>query len=156
VNLVFAPQGSKKAFTEVIKANIGDCHAMGQQPITFIRQVLALVSYPPLLDDPHFPEDVKSRARVILEGCRGSSVGSYTDSPGIEVIRRHAAEYITKRDGGVPADWNDVILCAGASDGIKVDMSSIFSMIADCHFLFCPGILSAKLYIFMPKFHVFF
>lgn len=32
-------QGIKKPFTEVIKANIGDCHAMGQKPITFFRQV---------------------------------------------------------------------------------------------------------------------
>lgn len=32
-------QGVKKPFTEVIRANIGDCHAMGQKPITFFRQV---------------------------------------------------------------------------------------------------------------------
>ena len=32
-------QGAKKPFTEVTKANIGDAHAMGQKPITFIRQV---------------------------------------------------------------------------------------------------------------------
>lgn len=32
-------QGLKKPFSEVIKANIGDAHAMGQQPITFVRQV---------------------------------------------------------------------------------------------------------------------
>ena len=32
-------QGVKKPFTEVIKANIGDAHAMGQRPITFLRQV---------------------------------------------------------------------------------------------------------------------
>ncbi|XP_016393503.1 alanine aminotransferase 2-like isoform X2 [Sinocyclocheilus rhinocerous] len=31
--------GIKKPFTEVIKANIGDCHAMGQKPITFFRQI---------------------------------------------------------------------------------------------------------------------
>lgn len=36
---VCALQGIKKPFTEVIKANIGDAHAMGQQPITFFRQV---------------------------------------------------------------------------------------------------------------------
>ena len=48
------------------------------------------------------------------------SVGSYTDSPGIEYIRKHCAEYIQRRDGGVPCDWQDVVLCAGASDGIKV------------------------------------
>ncbi|XP_044252943.1 alanine aminotransferase 1 [Tribolium madens] len=112
-------KGVKKPFNEVIKANIGDCHAMGQVPITFIRQVLALVSYPPLLDDPTFPEDVKERAKTILKGCRGSSVGSYTDSPGIEVIRKHAAQYIEKRDGGIPCDWQNVILSAGASDAIK-------------------------------------
>uniref|UniRef100_A0A8D8CGH6 Alanine aminotransferase 2 n=1 Tax=Culex pipiens TaxID=7175 RepID=A0A8D8CGH6_CULPI len=35
-------QGAKKPFTEVIRANIGDCHAMGQQPITFLRQVSVL------------------------------------------------------------------------------------------------------------------
>lgn len=36
------PQGAKKPFKEVIRANIGDCHAMGQEPITFLRQVSAL------------------------------------------------------------------------------------------------------------------
>lgn len=37
--LHFQFQGVKKPFKEVLKANIGDCHAMGQKPITFIRQV---------------------------------------------------------------------------------------------------------------------
>lgn len=46
-------------------------------------------------------------------------LGSYTDSPGIEVIRKHVAEYIANRDG-IPCDYLNVILCAGASDGIKV------------------------------------
>ncbi|VDP05410.1 unnamed protein product [Heligmosomoides polygyrus] len=32
-------KGAKKPFTTVIKANIGDAHAMGQTPITFNRQV---------------------------------------------------------------------------------------------------------------------
>lgn len=32
-------QGMKQPFAEVIKANIGDAHAMGQRPITFLRQV---------------------------------------------------------------------------------------------------------------------
>lgn len=85
---------------------------MGQQPLTFLRQVLALVSLPSLLDDPKFPTDAKERARTILKGCRGSSVGSYTDSPGIEVIRRHVAKYIERRDG-IPADWQNIILSAG-------------------------------------------
>merc|ERR1712117_442700 len=77
--------GVKKPFEDVIKANIGDAHAMGQQPITFLRQVLSIVSYPPLLDSPDFPEDAKARARDILSGCKNGSVGSYSDSAGIEV-----------------------------------------------------------------------
>merc|ERR1712037_605176 len=51
----------------------------------------------------------------------GSSVGSYTDSPGMEIIRRHVAEYISERDGS-PADWRNVMLCAGASEGIRAVM----------------------------------
>ncbi|KAF2882326.1 hypothetical protein ILUMI_23850 [Ignelater luminosus] len=112
-------KGVKKPFTEIIRANIGDCHAMGQIPITFIRQVLALVAYPALLEDPSFPKDAKERACGILGGCRGGSVGSYTESPGIELIRRHVAEYITRRDGGIASDWQNIVLSAGASDGIK-------------------------------------
>merc|ERR1711936_564748 len=111
--------GVKKPFTSVIKANIGDAHAMGNKPITFIRQVLALITHPPLLDSEDFPEDAKTRARAILAGCKGGSVGSYSDSPGLEVIRRHVAEYIMERDGGIECDWRNNILCAGASEGIR-------------------------------------
>jgi len=32
-------QGKEKPFKEMVFANIGDAHAMGQKPITFIRQV---------------------------------------------------------------------------------------------------------------------
>ena len=123
-------------------------------------QVLALVTHPPLLESDEFPEDAKDRsflphliwhflpnltpclcvnnffhiicrARAILAGCKGGSVGSYSDSPGIEVrfqltfipqlgkcwangyhcntfywqiIRRHVAEYIEQRDG-MPAGY---------------------------------------------------
>jgi alanine transaminase len=46
-------------------------------------------------------------------------IGSYTDSPGIEMIRRHVAQYIERRDGLV-SNWENIILSAGASDAIKV------------------------------------
>merc|ERR1712042_133777 len=111
--------GVKKPFTSVIKANIGDAHAMGNKPITFIRQVLALITHPPLLDSAEFPEDAKTRAKAILAGCKGGSVGSYSDSPGLEVIRRHVADYIMERDGGIECDWRNIMLCAGASEGIR-------------------------------------
>lgn len=37
--------------------------------------MLALCLYPDLLDDNKFPEDAKERARHILKGCGGSSIG---------------------------------------------------------------------------------
>uniref|UniRef100_A0A673BQ07 alanine transaminase n=1 Tax=Sphaeramia orbicularis TaxID=375764 RepID=A0A673BQ07_9TELE len=111
-------EGIKKPFAEVIKANIGDAHAMGQQPITFFRQVLALCSYPELLNDSTFPEDAKSRARHILQSCGGNSMGAYSASQGIDSVRQDVARYIERRDGGVSCDPDNIYLTTGASDGI--------------------------------------
>merc|ERR1711881_272395 len=80
-------EGAEKPFKEVIFSNIGDAHAMGQQYNTFLRQVIALCAYPDLLNLDTFPEDAKDRARRILEGCGGKSVGAYSASSGIDVIR---------------------------------------------------------------------
>ncbi|XP_062404958.1 alanine aminotransferase 2 [Sardina pilchardus] len=111
-------EGGKQPFTEVIKANIGDAHAMGQQPITFLRQVVALCTFPELMDSPSFPEDAKARARRILKGCGGTSLGSYSASQGVECIRQDVAAHIEQRDHGVPADSENIFLTTGASDGI--------------------------------------
>merc|ERR1711976_1114568 len=88
--------GVKKPFNEVIRANIGDAHAMGQKPITYLRQVVALCTYPKLLESNEFPEDAKSQARRILGSCSGGSIGAYSNSAGVEVIRRDIANYIEK------------------------------------------------------------
>ncbi|PZC70982.1 hypothetical protein B5X24_HaOG214500 [Helicoverpa armigera] len=69
-------KGAKKPFKAVTSANIGDAHAMGQKPITFIRQVLACVAHPALLNYEKFPSDVRQRAKNILSGCQ---VGYYLD-----------------------------------------------------------------------------
>ncbi|XP_043458060.1 alanine aminotransferase 1 isoform X1 [Prionailurus bengalensis] len=111
-------QGVKKPFTEVIRANIGDAQAMGQKPITFLRQVLALCVHPDLLNSPDFPEDAKRRAERILQACGGHSLGAYSISSGIQLIREDVARYIERRDGGIPADPNNIYLSTGASDAI--------------------------------------
>ncbi|XP_045255346.2 alanine aminotransferase 1 isoform X1 [Macaca fascicularis] len=111
-------QGVKKPFTEVIRANIGDAQAMGQRPITFLRQVLALCVNPDLLTSPSFPDDAKKRAERILQACGGHSLGAYSVSSGIQLIREDVAQYIERRDGGIPADPNNVFLSTGASDAI--------------------------------------
>ena len=46
-------------------------------------------------------------------------IGSYTDSRGVTLIRKHAEEFITKRDG-FKADFENIYLVNGATDGIKV------------------------------------
>ena len=38
--------------------------------------------YEKLFDDPSIPSDAKQRARDILNGCKGGSLGSYSDSVG--------------------------------------------------------------------------
>ncbi|KAG9341272.1 hypothetical protein JZ751_019374 [Albula glossodonta] len=111
-------EGIKKPFTEVIKANIGDAHAMGQPPITFLRQVVALCTCPELLESPIFPEDAKLRARRILQACEGRSLGSYSASQGVDCIREDIAAFIEQRDDGVPANRDNIYLTTGASDGI--------------------------------------
>ncbi|XP_075527938.1 alanine aminotransferase 1 [Dermacentor variabilis] len=110
--------GKKFNFTEVIRANIGDCHAMGQVPLTFFRQVIAACAKPDLMKGDLLPADVKSRAQRILEGCGGKSVGAYSDSAGVEIIRKHVAEYISERDG-LNAKYEDVILSTGASESVR-------------------------------------
>ncbi|XP_056371573.1 alanine aminotransferase 1 [Oenanthe melanoleuca] len=111
-------EGVPKPFTEVIKANIGDAHAMGQQPITFLRQVTALCLCPELMNDPSLPSDAKERAQRLLAACGGQSAGSYSASPGIQMVRENVARYIERRDGGIPSHPDDIFLSTGASDAI--------------------------------------
>ncbi|XP_059161359.1 alanine aminotransferase 2-like [Physella acuta] len=118
--------GVKKPFNKVVKANIGDCHATGQRPMTYIRQVLALCTYPELMNSPDFPADTKERAKKILEECKGHSLGSYSDSCGISLIRKHVAQYIEARDN-YPSDPNDIVLSTGASDAIKSVMTLLLT-----------------------------
>lgn len=89
----------------------------------FSLQVLALVIDPTNLYESKYPDDAKKRAHAILDSCGGKSIGSYSDSAGIEIIRRHCAEYIQNRDGGIPSLWQDITLSAGTSQSIKAVMN---------------------------------
>lgn len=65
-------------FEKIIFCNIGDCHAMGQKPITFVRQLLTACTNPgDLLYGEYsvYPSDVKERAEDILAACEGNSIG---------------------------------------------------------------------------------
>ncbi|XP_062591773.1 alanine aminotransferase 1-like [Saccostrea cucullata] len=119
--------GVIKDFKDVIRANIGDCHATGQRPLTFLRQVVALCTDPDhLMRNPEYPDDAKERARRILNDCGGNSIGAYSDSAGVRVIREDIAKYIKERDGH-PSNPDDIFLCTGASDGIKTIMKLLMT-----------------------------
>ena len=64
---------------------------------------------------------IKSQHNGLTYPCDLTPIsGAYSDSVGVEVIRRDIAKYIEERDGGIPCDYNDVFMSTGASDGIKV------------------------------------
>ena len=51
----------------IIYCNIGNPQSLGQRPLTFLRQVLALCEYPELLDGPSagtFPEDARAEPMI--------------------------------------------------------------------------------------------
>ncbi|HTT67677.1 MAG TPA: aminotransferase class I/II-fold pyridoxal phosphate-dependent enzyme [Gemmatimonadales bacterium] len=106
---------------KIIYCNIGNPLAFAQRPLTYLRQVLCLVEYPALLDDPaavqHFPADVVERVRSILER-HPPGAGAYSQSAGIPFIRQAVADFIARRDG-IPADKDHVILTDGASKGVE-------------------------------------
>ncbi len=64
-------------FNKIVHCNIGNPHQLGQQPITFFRQVLALCQYPALLQQPAaaalFPDDVVQRVKHYLEQISGGT-----------------------------------------------------------------------------------
>jgi aspartate/methionine/tyrosine aminotransferase len=89
-----------------------------------VRQVLALVTAPFLLEDPvtaaKFPSDVIKRAKEYLKELK--SVGAYTDSRGSLFIRNQVAEFLERRDG-LKGDGPDrIFLTDGASVAVRLGL----------------------------------
>lgn len=107
-------------FDKVVYCNIGNPQALGQKPITFYRQVLSLVDYPELMDNPKvkeiFPSDVIERARNIVTNIPGGT-GAYSTSKGAEVLRDSIVNFIERRDG-YKADKERIFMCDGASPAV--------------------------------------
>jgi alanine transaminase len=45
----------------------------------------------------------------------------------LSVVRQDIADFITRRDGGVPCDSDDIFLTTGASSGIKLIMELLLN-----------------------------
>ncbi|CAE5958343.1 unnamed protein product [Arabidopsis arenosa] len=110
----------QKEGKKIIFTNVGNPHALGQKPLTFPRQVVALCQAPFLLDDPNvgmlFPADAIARAKHYLSLTSGG-LGAYSDSRGLPGVRKEVAEFIQRRDG-YPSDPELIFLTDGASKGV--------------------------------------
>jgi len=115
-------EGKKIVFT-----NVGNPHALGQKPLTFPRQVMALCQAPFLIDDPHvgllFPPDAIAKAKHYLAMTSGG-VGAYSDSRGLPGVRKEVAEFILERDG-YPTDPENIFLTDGASKGVAQVLNAL-------------------------------
>ena len=131
--------GEKLPFKKVVKCNIGNPQALGQKPLTFVRQTLSLMINPDLrntrgLDITKiYPSDVLDRAEGYTKSV--PSVGAYSDSQGMKLVREHVAQFISARDG-YPASADDIFLTDGASSGVKALMTMLLRGPGDA--VLCP------------------
>ncbi|XP_041647293.1 alanine aminotransferase 2-like [Cheilinus undulatus] len=124
-------QVALKPCQKVIDVSSGDLQQAGMKPVSFLRQVLAVCLHPELLKDKDLPLDVRLRAQRFLEVCDGGSLGSYTASSGMEYIRRRIAEFITRRDAGVPSNAKDVFISSGSQRALMVAVKLISTVEGD-------------------------
>ncbi|XP_026663405.2 alanine aminotransferase 2-like [Phoenix dactylifera] len=126
-------------FDEILYCNIGNPQSLGQQPVTFFREVLALCDHPSILDksETHalFSSDAIARARQILDLIPGRATGAYSHSQGIKGLRDAIAAGITARDG-FPANADDIFLTDGASPAVHMMMQLLIRSEKDG--ILCP------------------
>lgn len=121
----------KAAGRKITYCNIGNPQQLGQPPLTFPREVLALLSAPHLLSKPSneltqlFSEESVDRARSMNPLIEGS--GAYTHSQGLEFVRHNVAAFIAARDNGASGSElgpaGDIFLTNGASPAVQYALS---------------------------------
>jgi aspartate/methionine/tyrosine aminotransferase len=129
--IVERAQELEKQGREIIYCNIGNPQALGQKPITWMRQLLALCEYPALMEmgGGVFPADAVETAKAILKGSQ-HGLGAYSESKGVRFIREAVAEFIHQRDG-IDADPEAIFLTDGASKGVQTILKMLLAGPAD-------------------------
>ncbi|KAJ3673202.1 hypothetical protein LUZ60_006576 [Juncus effusus] len=126
-------------FDEILYCNIGNPQSLGQQPVTFFREVLALCDHPALLDKSEtaalFSSDSIERAWQILDVIPGRATGAYSHSQGVKGLRDAIAAGIESRDG-FPCNPDDIFLTDGASPAVHMMMQLLITSEKDG--IFCP------------------
>ena len=122
----------EKSGRRILYGNIGNPQALGQKPLTYIRQTLSLCEFPALLDSPAargkdaiFPPDVVEAARIVLKGTV-HGLGAYSESKGVAVIREAVSRFISERDG-IDSDPEWIFLGDGASKTVQMALRVLIS-----------------------------
>jgi len=113
----------------IIPCNIGNPHSLGQNPLTFVRQVISLVECPELIQHQRtlIPIQKNSISEYTLEYADNIvknlsyGLGAYTESKGPRFIRDKIAKFIDNRDQPTTclANSDNIFLTNGASEGAK-------------------------------------
>lgn len=135
---------------EIIPCNIGNPQALGQRPLTYLRQVISLVENPsmiererqlkdlfeetpghPLRDQDFMTDEVLSLSELIISQSK-TGTGAYTESKGFRFVREAIADFINQRDGVQPdekaaADPDSIFLTNGASQGVKFVIDTLIA-----------------------------
>ena len=121
---------NKFNFDHIVYTNIGNPQSVGQAPLTWPRQVLALVDLPAAVGVDHpaaaglFPADAVTRARQIKQELVHGT-GAYSHSQGVAALRADVVAFLEQRDGGVPSHAQDIFLTNGASAGIGMILQTL-------------------------------
>lgn len=122
--IVARAQELERAGKKIIYCNIGNPQALGQKPLTYMRQVLALMEWPELASraPQAFPADTLAAARTLLAESK-NGLGAYSESKGLKFVREAVASFIRERDSdsklSVEADPEHIYLTDGASKGVQ-------------------------------------
>lgn len=125
--IIILAQELEKKGKKMYYFNIGNPQQLGQQPLTYVREVLSLLHFPKLLSNllieklySKYSIDV---ARFIMEK-NPIGLGAYSQSAGISFIREAVSDFITKRDN-IPVSQENIFLTDGASKGVDLILQSL-------------------------------
>lgn len=132
--IVARAQELERSGKEIIYCNIGNPQALEQKPLSYIRQMLSLCEYPPLLEKAHtmgdlFPKEVVEKAKMVMTESK-FGLGAYSESKGMRFVRLAVADFISKRDG-ISADPEAIYITDGASKGVQTALRMLISSTND-------------------------
>ncbi len=122
-------------FDHIVYTNIGNPHSVGQLPLTWPRQVMALTDLPDEvgIQSEHvtkmFPPDAIERAKQMKRYLGGSGTGAYTHSQGPLGMRKEICEFIEKRDGMEKGSSkpDTIFMTNGASSAIEMILNALIA-----------------------------